>query len=60
MNKALDFLKEVREELNKVVWPSREQTIKLTTVVILVTIVVGVFIGGLDFLLAKLTTLILK
>ncbi len=60
MNKALDFLKEVREELNKVVWPSREQTIKLTTVVILVTIVVGVFIGGLDFLLAKFATLILK
>lgn len=54
MNRALDFLREVKVELDKVVWPTREQTIKLTTIVLLVTIVVGFFLGGIDYLLTKL------
>lgn len=57
--KAIDFLKEVRVELEKVVWPSRAQTIKLTVIVIIVTIVVGFFIGGIDFLLQRLTNTLL-
>lgn len=58
--KIFDFLKEVRVELEKVVWPTREQTIQLTFMVILVTILVGFFIGGIDYLLTKLTELLLK
>lgn len=57
--KVFDFLREVRVELSKVVWPSRQQTIKLTTIVIIVTIAVGFFIGGVDFLLQRLTSLLL-
>ena len=60
MRKAIDFLKEVRVELDKVVWPTRAQTIKLTIIVISVTILVGFFIGGIDFLLTKLTGLVIK
>jgi preprotein translocase subunit SecE len=58
--KVIDFLQEVRVELGKVVWPSRQQTIQLTTVVILVTIVMGIFIGIIDYGLTQLTTLLLK
>ena len=57
--KAIDFLKEVRVELEKVVWPTRAQTIKLTMIVIIVTIVVGFFIGGVDFLLQRITNALL-
>lgn len=60
MKKVLDFLKEVRVELSKVVWPSRDQTIQLTVVVILVTLIVGFFLGGFDLLLTRLTALLLK
>ncbi len=60
MMKAIDFLKEVRVELLKVVWPSREQTIRLTVTVILVTLIVGFFLGGIDFLLTKLDSLIYR
>lgn len=56
----IDFLREVKVELEKVVWPSRAQTIRLTMIVIIVTILVGFFIGGIDYLLTELTKLILK
>lgn len=54
------FLKEVQEELVKVVWPTRAEVIRLTTVVILVSLMVGLFLGSIDFLLTKLTEIILK
>ncbi len=57
---TIDFLREVRVELSKVVWPSREQTLKLTLMVILITVVVGFFIGFLDSILAQIASLILK
>lgn len=52
MMKVIDFFKEARSELEKVVWPTREQTLKLTIMVILVTVAVGVFVAGLDFVFA--------
>jgi len=53
MNKALDFLKEVRVELRSVVWPTTEQTVKLTVVVLLVTIIVSFFVFLIDSALTK-------
>ncbi|MBI2053072.1 MAG: preprotein translocase subunit SecE [Candidatus Ryanbacteria bacterium] len=44
-----DFLKDVRTELKKVSWPSRQETVKLTGVVILVSVIVAAFLGLLDF-----------
>lgn len=54
------FLMEVREELGKVVWPTRDEVIRLTIVVILVSLLVGLFLGGIDFLLTKLLELTVK
>ncbi|EKD57534.1 MAG: hypothetical protein ACD_57C00242G0001 [uncultured bacterium] len=56
----LNFLSEVKTELSKVVWPSREETIRLTAIVIVVSIILGLFVGGLDYLFTSLTGLILK
>ena len=54
------FLKEVQEELKKVVWPTREEVIRLTFVVIAVSLIVGLFLGGIDFILTKLTQILIK
>lgn len=49
------FFKEVKEELAKVAWPSREQTIRYTILVIIVAAATGLFLGGLDYILTALT-----
>ncbi len=38
-------------EIRKVVWPDRETTRNLTVVVIALSIVLGILLGGLDFIL---------
>jgi preprotein translocase subunit SecE len=55
----VSFLKEVRDELKKVVWPTRDEVIRLTGVVILISIVGGIFLGGTDFILTKLVGLLI-
>lgn len=60
MPNVLNFFKEVREELAKVVWPTREQTIRYTILVIAVATVVGAVLGGLDYILTLLTTFLLE
>jgi preprotein translocase subunit SecE len=42
------FLKEVRVELKKVTWPSQQETIKYTLVVILISLAVAFFLGAAD------------
>ncbi len=56
----LTFLKQVRTELSQVIWPTRDETIKLTMVVIGVSVAVGIFIGLLDVLFTSLTQLLVK
>ena len=53
MNKLIAYLKGSREELGKVDWPNRETTINDTVMVIGVSVLVAVFLGGIDFLLSK-------
>ena len=43
------FLREVRGELRKVAWPTREETINYSIVVLITIIVVGAMIYGLDW-----------
>lgn len=58
--KPLVFLKEVRTELGKVAWPSKAQAIRLTLIIIAVSLAVAAFIGSLDFLFTKLIALLAK
>lgn len=60
MKRIIDFLGEVKLELSKVIWPTPNQTIKLTVVVIIVTVTVGFFLGAVDFVLTKALALIIK
>jgi preprotein translocase subunit SecE len=50
------FLQETVSELRKSVWPTREETARLTLVVIAMAVVMGFFLGGLDRGLAALFT----
>jgi preprotein translocase subunit SecE len=54
------FFGEVVSELKKVTWPTRENTIKLTAVVITISVIVGLFIGGLDALFLAITSAVFK
>ncbi|NNM61983.1 MAG: preprotein translocase subunit SecE [Steroidobacteraceae bacterium] len=47
-----------RVELRKVVWPGREETIRMTTVVFFFAVVMGVFFWGLDWVLTWMTRLL--
>jgi preprotein translocase subunit SecE len=54
------FFSEVASELRKVTWPTRDETVKLTAAVIIISLAVGLFIGGLDILFVNITTMVFK
>ena len=58
-NKAASFLKEVRQELDKVVWPSREELVGSTLIVIITTLILAAFIGVVDFILSFILRILL-
>ncbi len=49
LSKIITFIKEARTELKKVNWPTKQETIKYTLIVIGVSLAVAIFLGGLDF-----------
>jgi len=49
----LRFLREVYDELRKVVWPTWGELYRYTLVVIVTVIVIGGFIGGVDYALSE-------
>ena len=53
-DKLIRFLKEVYIELKRVTWPTRQQTIKYTLIVIGFSAAVALFLGGLDYLFSFL------
>jgi preprotein translocase subunit SecE len=60
MKPVINFISEVRIELSRVTWPSRAEVIKLTLIVFLVSVVLGSYVGGLDFLFTKVLTAVIK
>jgi preprotein translocase subunit SecE len=59
VEKIIQFLKEVKIELRKVVWPTRKDTIASTSVVIVLVIIIAVFLGLVDLGLSRVIKLIL-
>ena len=47
------FLREVRQELRKVAWPSRRELVAYTMVVLVSVVLLTSFVFGLDFLISK-------
>jgi preprotein translocase subunit SecE len=57
-NAIVRTFREVRSEMKKVVWPTREETIRLTAVVIALSVVISIILFGADALFATLLTLL--
>ena len=59
-NAIVRYLKETRAELRKVTWPSREEAVNLTLIVVAVTAAMAAFLGAVDYLFSKLFGLIIR
>jgi len=59
MKSPREFLLEVKNELRKVSWPSKQVVINLTLVVIFVSVLAGLFLTGIDFIFNKFMGIIL-
>lgn len=60
MNKVTKFIKQAIIEFKKIEWPTRKQTIHLTGLVIGVSVIVSLYVSGLDYVFTKAIELILK
>lgn len=47
------FANNIIDELKKVTWPTKNNTIRLTGIVIVISLIIGLYIGIIDVLLAK-------
>jgi preprotein translocase subunit SecE len=47
------FIREVRQELKKVAWPSRRELLSYTLVVLVSVVILTTYVFGLDFLISK-------
>jgi preprotein translocase subunit SecE len=59
LSRIRQFLEEARAELKKVTWPTRKQTFASTGVVLIVVIFLSLFLGLVDFGLAKIIKVLL-
>lgn len=56
----MGYLTGIREELKKVTWPSRSEVIKLSFVVISISLIIAFYVGLLDIIFAKLLEILTK
>jgi preprotein translocase subunit SecE len=49
MNRVTDYFRGAWTEFRRIVWPTRRQAIEMTAIVIGISLVVAVFVGGLDY-----------
>ncbi len=59
-NKVVKYFKDLKSEFKKVVWPTKQQVINNTSVVLVTILIIGVFVGGFDTLLGYLLKLVLN
>ena len=57
--KTNKFLQEVKIELGKVTWPARKETVATTWIVVVIIVLISLYLGACDVILAKLMRLIL-
>jgi len=56
----IDYVKESKSELNKVVWPTKQETLRMSIIVIAISLFVGAYISGLDAVFTTLVEKLLK
>lgn len=58
--KIKNFFREVKVELKKVVFPSKEEVIGNTKVVVVLVLIIAVFLGTIDLILSKLIGMVIR
>jgi len=58
-NALVRYFRETRAEISKVTWPTREEGMRLTWVVSIVTLVAAIVLFGIDSLFSLIVTLII-
>lgn len=59
MKNIISFIGQTKEELHKVTWPTKKEVVRLTMVVIVSSVIVGLYLGGMDYLFTRLLGLII-
>ena len=57
--KFLSFLQEVRLEAKRVNWPTRKEVVQNALLVIAVTLITALFLGGVDFLFVQILDILI-
>ena len=55
-----DFIRQVKAETAKVVWPTRKETVTTTIMVGIMTMLLGIFFFGIDQLFSRIVRLLLS
>ncbi|MDD5110638.1 MAG: preprotein translocase subunit SecE [Patescibacteria group bacterium] len=58
LDRVINYLKLSRDELKKVVWPSRQLTIQHTAMVVGISLGMAAFLGAIDYAFTKLLELV--
>lgn len=58
--KIKGFFREVKAELKKVVFPSRDEVIGSTKVVVVLVLIIAIFLGLIDLVLSRLISLVIS
>ena len=57
-NAVVQFLKEVRAEMGKVVWPSWNELVGSTIIVLVIVTAFSLYLGAVDYLLARIADVV--
>jgi preprotein translocase subunit SecE len=55
-----NIFKGIGDELKKVTWPSKQEALNLTAVVVIISFLIGIYVGGLDSLFAQILKLFIN
>jgi len=58
-NRVVQYVRETRAEMRKVVWPTREEATNLTMIVVGTIVVMSAFFGVIDYLFTALFRVLL-
>jgi preprotein translocase subunit SecE len=60
LNKVKEFFREVKTEVKKVVFPTKEELVGSTWVVIITVLIISLFLGIIDLSLSKIVAMALR
>lgn len=56
ITKPIQYIKEAQVEIKKVTWPTRQQSLQYTAIVVIISVAATMILGGLDLLFNYILT----